>query len=156
MKNDELARTALSNVLELNVMLQLAGGYESTELVEAAHLREAFFVVGLQEELLEGDDALAVVERQQEVVAGADVKWLEFDGAVHLQPIEWNLHVSECQLAQQRHRIANAARKGVQQGDSVVEHGRLELLLVLVELLHELFGLRQVACQLGITCLNNY
>ena len=41
------------------------------------------------------------------------------------------------------------------QHEFVVEHGRLELLLAVAQLLRELFGLVQVTCQLGLTYLNS-
>ena len=48
--------------------------------VEAAHLCEAFLEIITLEVAVEEDDALAVLQRQQEVVVGADVDRLELGG----------------------------------------------------------------------------
>ena len=51
----------------LEVARQSDGTYESTELVEVAHLREALDIVAI-EEMFKGGNALAMLQRQQEVV----------------------------------------------------------------------------------------
>ena len=48
--------------------------------------------------MLEDDDALAVIKRQQEVVLGSDVNRLEI-GAGHVKCAEWRLDGYERQLA---------------------------------------------------------
>ena len=94
-KQDELARTGLGHVFLLNVAPHDVEVYESTEPVEAAHFREALYVIAI-ENPLEGDDALTVLERQQEVVVRADVNWLEVGGAGEVELLEWKLDVCEC------------------------------------------------------------
>ena len=96
MTNEELVRRRLDNVVSLDMALHGVNGDESAIRVEAAHLREAFLDIFVLEELLEGDDALAVLQRQKVVVVvGVDVKWLEL-GGVEVQLLEWNLDVGEC------------------------------------------------------------
>ena len=67
----------------MHVVLYDDGVYESTEPVEAAHLAEAFAHVIAIEEPFEGDDALALLQWQQEVVVAKKVNWVEL-GEVQL------------------------------------------------------------------------
>ena len=87
--------TALDHLVSLDVMSHAFAGRQSTKPVEGAHLGEAMLVVISLEEALEGDDALAVLQWQQEVVVDADVNWFEL-GAGDVQLLEWNLDVCEC------------------------------------------------------------
>ena len=105
----------------MDVELDGAAAYESTELVEAAHLREALMDIFAIDEPFEGDNATAVLQRQQEVVWNSDVNWFELGEVGGVQCADGKLHVCECQLAK-RHRIANAWTR-VERGESVAEHG---------------------------------
>ena len=62
--------------------------------VEAAHQREAFLHIFAVEKALEGDDALAVLQRQQEVEASSDVNRFEL-ATGNVQLLEWKLDVPE-------------------------------------------------------------
>ena len=75
--NDERVGAGLDHVLLLDVALEGVGAYESTELIEATHLREAFVDIFALEQMIEGDEALAVLEPQHEVKVDADVYWLQ-------------------------------------------------------------------------------
>ena len=59
----------------------------------------------------------------------------------------------ECQLAERR--LVRACKR-VERGEFVSEHGCLELLLAIGELLRELFGLIQVQFELGLTSCLKY
>ena len=150
---NELARTAFYHVLGLDVTLQDIGACESTKLVEAAHLCVAFVEFQATEDTLESDDVLAVLQWQQEVVRNSDVNWFEFGGG-EVDFVEWKLDVRELQLAETC--LAHAGGKRVERGQFVAEHGCLELLLAIAELLYELFSLGQLLlCQLRLTCLKS-
>ena len=97
----------------------------------------------------EGDDALAVLQWQQEVIACRDVNWLELV-ADDVQRLERKLDVCESQLAK-RH-VANAWGRD-ERGQFVAEHDCLELLLAIAELLRELVDYVQARYQLELTCL---
>ena len=127
--NDELAWTALRHILHQVVLNQIVAhgcsAHESAKPVEAAHFREAFkalvvsLVFGQAKALvkrIEGNDALAVLERQQEVVA-TSLDCLELGGG-EVRFCEWKLNVCECQLAK------TWRRKHAERGEFVVaEHG---------------------------------
>ena len=105
------------------------------------------------EDTLESDDVLAVLQWQQEVVRNSDVNWFEFGGG-EVDFVEWKLDVRELQLAETC--LAHAGGKRVERGQFVAEHGCLELLLAIAELLYELFSLGQLLlCQLRLTCLKS-
>ena len=109
-KKEELARRRLENEISVEMAIHDAGGYESAFRVEGVHLREAFLdIVATIEELLEGDDSLAVLQRQKEVVVvGVDVERFEFGGVV-VKLLEWKLDVNECQLAKRRTAVGKRA-----------------------------------------------
>ena len=77
------AWTALHHVKLQDVSLQSVVAYESAKSVEWAHLREilidTFFYA--PKERFKGNDALAVLERKQVVVIGANVNWFELSGS---------------------------------------------------------------------------
>ena len=149
--NDELARTALHHVRLLDVVLQSVVAFALAKPIEASHYREAFKVIFIYAlvELFEGNDALAVLKRQQEVVSGANANWFELAGG-EVNLFEWKL--DEYQLAEGR---LTSAGKREERGEIVVENDRLELLLAIAELLHELVGLVQSKFQIVFTWLSN-
>ena len=100
-RHDELTRAGLDHVFLLNVTTYVFHLYQPAMSVEAAHLREAFRDIFSFEKPLEGNDALAVLQWQQEVVLGSDVNWFELGGR-EVQLLEWKLHVCEGQLAERR------------------------------------------------------
>ena len=103
-------------------------------------MREGLLEIFALEVSVEEDDALALVQRQQEVVVGADVDRFELGGG-DVELFERQLYVCKCQLAQRR--LADAGKR-VERGEFVVEHGCLELLIAFAELLREFFGLVQL------------
>ena len=119
--------------------------------VEATDLREALIDIVDLEEMFEFDDALAVLERQQEVVRSSDLNRFEFV-RVDAQCREWKLEVCECQLAK-RHRIGNAWKR-VERGESVTEPGCLEQPFTIAQLFCELCAFVQAPPQLAVFLLH--
>ena len=102
--HDELVRSALSHVFLADAEIQLdVGTYDSARPIETAHFGEVTGKIAVI--MLEDDDALAVIKRQQEVVVGSDVNRLEL-GAGHVKCVEWRLDGYECQLANRRIGLA--------------------------------------------------
>ena len=94
--HDELAMTALGHVFKLYGVVQQHGAHESTKRLESTHLRHIVITLVV---MVEGDNALAVLQRQQEVKVGADVNCLELV-CVKVQLLEWKLDVCVGQLAE--------------------------------------------------------
>ena len=90
--HDELVGTRLGRAFLIDVELQDVGAYESAEPVETAHFRCIFDII--DRAVVEGHHAPALLKRQDELVAGADVHRLEL-GAGDVQRLEWQLDVCE-------------------------------------------------------------
>ena len=134
MRHDERVRTALGDFILLNVEIKLDGANESASPIERVHLSKASTIYADVVEALAGDDALAAIKWQQEVIVAKNANWFEL-GAGHVQMIEWKLHVCECQLAKRRQ---THARKRNERCEFVAEHDCFELLLAIAELLRQL------------------
>ena len=78
---DELVGTVLRHVVAVDEVLHGHLAFESAEPVEAAHYREVCLVVTILKVQVEGDDVLAVIKWQHEVIIGANVNWFELSGS---------------------------------------------------------------------------
>ena len=138
MIQDKLVRTAWGHVFSNDSVAQGDKVYQSAMSVAADYqCKRTELIFAHSVVMCEEHDALTMVERQHEVVGGSENIRLELVVG-DVQFFEWKLNVCECQLAEGR--LTHSGKRD-ERGEFVAEHGCLELLRAIAQLLQDLVGL---------------